>query len=281
MYKVIKKAELAPAITLLVVEAPAVAAKARPGQFVMVRMNERAERIPLTLADFDCQQGTITLVIQNVGYSSAMMQEMECGSTFLDVVGPLGIPSEIECYGTVVCIGGGVGVAPIFPIARALKEKGNQVISILGSRSEDLLILEKEMTEVSDRVIVATNDGSKGIKGFVTDGLRQLLTVDGVKIDKIWAIGPMIMMKAVADFTRESKTPTLVSMNPVMVDGTGMCGACRIQVGTETKFACVDGPEFDAHLVDFPLAMHRLNFFKDEENRAKARLDCDCQGRHG
>lgn len=280
MYRVIKRSDLAPAIALFEVEAPAIAAKVRPGQFVIVRLDEFAERIPLTVADFNREMGTITLVVQNVGYSSAMIQRMDVNSSFLDVVGPLGQPTEIAQYGTVVCIGGGVGIAPIFPIARALKEAGNQVISVIGVRSADLMLMQAELESVSDEVVIATNDGSLGIQGFVTDGLSRILG-RGTKVDKIWAIGPMIMMKAVADFTRPLGLPTIVSMNPIMVDGTGMCGACRVRIGAETKFACVDGPEFDAHLVDFALAMHRLNFFKDEEQRMKASLECDCQGRHG
>lgn len=280
MYRVIKKSDLAPAIVLLEVEAPAIAAKVRPGQFVIVRTDEFAERIPLTVADFHREAGTIELVVQNVGFSSALIQQMEENSAFLDVVGPLGQPSEIEHYGTVVCIGGGVGIAPVFPIARALKEAGNKVISVLGVRSAGLMLMQAELESVSDEVVIATNDGSLGVRGFVTDGLSRILE-RGTKVDKIWAIGPMIMMKAVADYTKPLGLPTIVSMNPIMVDGTGMCGACRVKIGNETKFACVDGPEFDAHLVDFELAMHRLNFFKDEEQRMKASLECGCQGRHG
>lgn len=279
MYKVVKKRQLAPSIVLLEVEAPAVAKKAEPGQFVIVRQDEKAERIPLTVMDFDRAKGTITIVIQDVGYSSAIINQMEEGSEFQDFVGPLGLPSEIENYGTVVCVGGGLGIAPVYPIARALKEAGNRVISVLGSRSADLLILEEEMLAVSDEVVIATNDGTAGVKGFVTDGLAQILD-KGETIQAIWAIGPMVMMKAVVEYTRPLGIKTIVSMNPVMVDGTGMCGACRVSVGSETKFACVDGPEFDGHLVDFELAMKRLNYFKDEENRARARLQCDHEGGH-
>ncbi len=274
MYRVVKRRQLAPAIVLLEVEAPAVAAKVEPGQFVIVRMDEKSERIPLTVMDFNREKGTITIVIQDVGYSSALINQMEEGSAFLDFVGPLGVQTEIEKYGTVVCIGGGLGIAPVHPIARALKEEGNKVISVLGSRSADILILEDEMRAASDEIVVATNDGSMGIQGFVTDGLAHILN-RGEKVDMIWAIGPMIMMKAVCDYTRPLGIKTIVSLNPVMVDGTGMCGACRVSVGDETKFACVDGPEFDGHLVDWELAMQRLAYFKDEENRAKARLECE------
>ena len=279
MYRIVKKRVLGPAIVLLEVEAPAVAVKVEPGQFVIVRLDESSERIPLTVMDFDRERGTITIVIQNVGYSSALINEMEEGSSFQDFVGPLGVATEIENHGTVVCIGGGLGIAPVYPIARALKAAGNKVISILGARSANLLILEEEMRAVSDEVVIATNDGSMGIQGFVTDGLAHVLA-QGNDVKVIWAIGPMIMMKAVVDYTRPLGLKTIVSMNPIMVDGTGMCGACRVSVGNETKFACVDGPEFDGHLVDFDLAMKRLAYYKDEENRAKARLECDCEGGH-
>lgn len=279
MYRVVKKRLLAPAIALLEVDAPAVAAKVEPGQFVIVRVDELGERIPLTVMDFDREKGTITIVVQDVGYSSALITAMNEGDEFQDFVGPLGVASEIENHGTVVLIGGGLGIAPIYPIARALKEAGNHVISVLGSRSADLLILEEEMRAVSNEVVIATNDGSMGVKGFVTDGLAQVLD-QGHQVKVIWGIGPMVMMKAVVDYTRPLGIKTIVSMNPIMVDGTGMCGACRISVGNETKFACVDGPEFDGHLVDFDLAMKRLAFYKDEENRAKARLECDHEGGH-
>jgi 2-polyprenylphenol hydroxylase and related flavodoxin oxidoreductases len=279
MYRVVKKRLLAQGIALLEVDAPAVAAKVEPGQFVIVRVDELSERIPLTVMDFNREKGTITIVVQNVGYSSAIITGMDEGSEFQDFVGPLGVASEVENYGTVVCIGGGLGIAPIHPIARALKEAGNHVISVLGSRSADLLILEEEMRAVSSEVVIATNDGSAGVKGFVTDGLAHVLN-QGHKVAAIWAIGPMIMMKAVVDYTRSLGIKTIVSMNPIMVDGTGMCGACRVSVGNETKFACVDGPEFDGHLVDFDLAMKRLAFYKDEENRAKARLECNHEGGH-
>ena len=279
MYRVVKKRLLAPVIALLEIEAPAVAAKVEPGQFVIVRVNELGERIPLTVMDFDREKGTITIVVQDVGYSSCLICAMKEGDEFQDFVGPLGVATEIENYGTVVCVGGGLGNAPIYPIARALKAAGNHVITVIGSRTADLLILEDELTEASNEVVVATNDGSKGVTGFVTDGLAHVLNQRN-DVKMIWAIGPMVMMKAVADFTRPLGIKTIVSMNPIMVDGTGMCGACRISVGNETKFACVDGPEFDGHLVDFDLAMKRLAFYKDEEHRAKARLECTHEGGH-
>ncbi|MDR3270610.1 MAG: sulfide/dihydroorotate dehydrogenase-like FAD/NAD-binding protein [Peptococcaceae bacterium] len=275
MYVISKKRVLAEAIVLFDVQAPDIARKVAAGQFVIVRNDEEGERIPLTVMDYDRLKGTVTIVIQNVGYSSALISNMAEGDAFLDVVGPLGLPTEVEKYGTVVCIGGGLGIAPIHPIARDLKEAGNRVISVLGARSADLLILEEEMRAVSTEVVIATNDGSAGVPGFVTDGLAHILA-QGAKVDVIWAIGPMIMMKAVVEYTRKLGIRTIVSMNPVMVDGTGMCGACRVSVGGETKFACVDGPEFDGHAVDFDLAMQRLSYFKDEENRAKARSQCEC-----
>ncbi len=277
MYRVIKKRQLAPSIVLLEVEAAAVAAKAQPGQFVIVRMDEQSERIPLTVMDFNRERGTVTIVIQDVGYSSAMINTMEEGKAFVDFVGPLGVPSEVENYGTVVCIGAGLGVAPVFPIARALKEAGNKVISVIGARNAELLILEEEMRAVSDELVVNTDDGSYGIKGHVGIGLAKVLE-DHKDVKMIWVIGPMIAMRSVCNYTRPLGIKTIVSMNPIMVDGTGMCGACRVSVGNETKFACVDGPEFDGHLVDFDLAMKRLAYYKDEENRAKARLEHETEG---
>ena len=264
MYRIVKKRELAEAIVLLEVQAPAVAKKAKPGEFIIVRQNDDSERIPLTIMDFDREKGTITIVIQEVGYSSALINRMQEGDSFLDFVGPLGLETEIENYGTVLCVGGGVGIAPVHPIARSLKAAGNKVISVLGARSKDLMILEKEMRAASDEVVITTDDGSYGIKGFVTHGIQSILD-KGIKIDCIWAIGPTIMMKSVANFTRPLGIKTIVSMNTVMVDGTGMCGACRLEVGGETKFACVDGPEFDGHQVDFDLAIKRSAFFRNEE----------------
>lgn len=280
MYRVVKRKELAEAIVLLEVEAPAVAKKAQPGEFVIVRLNDNSERIPLTIMDFNREKGTITIVIQEVGYSSALITDMQEGDSFVDFVGPLGIATEIENYGTVLCVGGGVGIAPIHPIARGLKEAGNKVISVLGARSKDLMILEEEMRAASDEVVIATDDGSYGIKGFVTHGIQSILD-KGVKIDCIWAIGPAIMMKSVANFTRPLGIKTIVSMNTIMVDGTGMCGACRLEVDGETKFACVDGPEFDGHKVDFDLAMKRSGFFRNEEAVAYDKIKSCKSGKEG
>lgn len=280
MHRIIRKEVLSPTIKLFEVEAPDVARKAKPGQFVILRMDEKAERIPLTIADFDREKGTITTIFQEVGRSTMDMGKLNVGDHILDVVGPLGLPSEIENFGTVVCVGGGVGVAPIYPIARALKHAGNRVVSIIGARTKDLLFWEDRMAAVSDRLIACTDDGSYGHKGFVTDMLKKV--AEEMKVDRIWAIGPMPMMRAVAETTRPFGIKTIVSLNPIMVDGTGMCGACRVSVGGVTKFACVDGPEFDAHLVDFDLAMRRLTYYRDEEKRALAAGSCggDC-GCHG
>ncbi|MDN5346910.1 MAG: ferredoxin/flavodoxin---NADP+ reductase [Clostridia bacterium] len=249
------------------IEAPEVAAKALAGQFVILRADDCGERIPLTIADYDRQRGTITTIFQEVGFTTRKLATLRAGDYLADFVGPLGQPTEIENYGRVVCVGGGVGVAPVYPIARALKEAGNEVIAIIGARTKELLILEEEMRAVSNELLVATDDGSYGHHGFVTDVLKQVLT-ERRGIARVWAIGPVVMMRAVAETTRPFGVPTIVSMNPIMVDGTGMCGACRVSVGGETKFACVDGPEFDGHQIDWQLAIRRLNMYKEEEQRA-------------
>ncbi|NLW25173.1 MAG: sulfide/dihydroorotate dehydrogenase-like FAD/NAD-binding protein [Clostridia bacterium] len=276
MNKIIKQEKLAENLFLLEVEAPQLARKAKAGQFVIVRISEKGERIPLTIADYDLNAGTITLIFQVVGLTTKKMSLLKTGDYLLDLVGPLGEPSEIENYGTVACIGGGVGIAPIYPIARALKKAGNKVISIIGARNKDLLFWKDKMAEVSDELLIATDDGSEGHKGFVTDVLKEVMTKNS--LERVWAIGPMIMMKNVAEVTRPEKIKTIVSLNPIMVDGTGMCGACRVSVGEETKFACVDGPEFDGHQVDFNLAMRRAAFYKDKEKLALEHYNCQCGG---
>lgn len=276
MYKIIFRQDIGENMALFEVEAPKIANKAQAGQFVMVRISEKGERIPLTIADYDREKGTITLIFQEVGCTTKKMRLLKAEEYLLDLVGPLGQPTELENYGTVVCIGGGVGIAPIYPIAKALKEAGNRVISIIGARTKNLLFWEEKMQAVSDELLIATDDGSVGQKGFVTDVLKQLMEKE--KIDRVWAIGPMIMMKFVCQVTKPAEIKTIVSLNPIMVDGTGMCGACRVQVGTETKFACVDGPEFDGHLVDFDLAMRRVAYYKDEEKRALAQHECQGGG---
>ncbi|MBQ3853199.1 MAG: sulfide/dihydroorotate dehydrogenase-like FAD/NAD-binding protein [Anaerovibrio sp.] len=269
MFKIVYKKELSPGIFHMDIEAPRVAKKAKAGQFIVLRVDEKGERIPLTIADFDREKGTITLIFQAVGASTMLLSQRNEGDSIVDFVGPLGQPSEIsENMGTIVCIGGGIGVAPVYPIARAMHEAGNKVISIMGARTKDILIFEDKMRAISDEVLVATDDGSYGVKGFVTTALQQLVD-RGEKIDQVTAIGPGIMMKSVCDATRPLGIKTIVSLNPVMVDGTGMCGGCRVQVGDEMKFACVDGPEFDGHLVDFANLMSRSRMFREEEAKAK------------
>lgn len=265
MYKVLEKKILSEGLYEMKISAPDFAKKAKAGHFLIIRVSEKGERIPLTVANFDPEKGTVTIVFATIGVSTERISELEVGDEVLDFTGPLGTPSEIGNFGTVVMVGGGVGIAPIYPIAKALKDAGNKVISIIGARNEGLLMWEDEMREVSDELYMATDDGSKGRKGYVTDILKDLMEKE--KIDRVWAIGPVPMMKAVSNLTR-GKIKTTVSMNPIMVDGTGMCGACRVSVGDEVKFACVDGPEFDGHLVDFDLAVRRLAYYKDEEKSA-------------
>ncbi|MBP2659711.1 MAG: oxidoreductase FAD/NAD(P)-binding domain protein [Firmicutes bacterium] len=266
MYKILVKQQLAPSVQLFEVEAPLIAKKAKPGQFVILRINEDGERIPLTIADFNREKGTITLIFQEVGASTVELGLLNEGDFLLDLVGPLGKATHIEKIGTVVCVGGGIGIAPIYPIARGMKEAGNEVISIIGARSEDILIYEQEMAAISDELIITTDDGSKGLKALVTQPLKELLDSDKT-ISLIVAIGPVIMMKFVAETTRPYGVPTVVSLNPIMVDGTGMCGGCRVSVGNENKFACVDGPEFDGHKVDFDIVMARQRMYKPHEKQ--------------
>lgn len=273
MYQILTKKVLAPSILQMEITAPRVAAKAQAGQFIILRVDAKGERIPLTIMDYSRERGTITIIFQEVGCSTKALGALEAGDAVADFVGPLGVATEVENYGRVICVGGGVGVAPVYPIARALLEAGNEVISIIGARCKDLLILEEEMRSASSQLLVTTDDGSYGHHGFVTDLLRQQLE-KGEKVSRVWGIGPMVMMRAVAETTRPFGVPTIVSLNPIMVDGTGMCGACRVSVGNETKFACVDGPEFDGHLVDWQLAMRRLAIFKDEEQRILAANSC-------
>lgn len=272
MYKIIKKETLGENIVLFEMLAPQLAKKAKAGQFVIVRIAEKGERIPLTIADYNREDGTITIIFQEVGFTTKRLALLNEGECVQDLVGPLGEPTQIANYGTVVCVGGGVGIAPIHPIARELKAAGNKVISIIGARCENLLFWQEKMAEVSDELLIATDDGSVGEKGFVTDILKKIINQE--TIEHVWAIGPMVMMKAVAEVTRPVKIKTTVSLNPIMVDGTGMCGCCRVQVGEETKFACVDGPEFDGHLVDFDLAARRLAYYKEEEKKAVEHESC-------
>ena len=276
-FKILKKEELVPDIHIMDISAPRIARKAQPGQFVMLRINETGERIPLTIADFDREKGSITIIFMAVGKTTMQLASLKAGDELLDFIGPLGIPSEIENYGTVILVGGGVGVAPVFPQARAFKEAGIRVISIIGARSANLLLWEDKMREVSDELYITTDDGTKGHHGFVTDIVKQVLQ-GNEKVARIIAIGPPVMMRAVAGVTAPFKVKTIVSLNSIMVDGTGMCGACRVLVGNETKFACVDGPEFDAHLVDFTLLMNRLAMYQPEEKAAVSKYKCDREG---
>ncbi len=269
MATLLKIEEIAPAFKRYLVEAPEIARKHRAGQFVIVLLSEHGERIPLTIAASDPEAGTITLVVQEVGKSTMEMGVMPEGAD-IQVVGPLGTPTHIESWGTCVCVGGGAGIAPLLPIARALKEAGNHVVSILGGRTRELVILRDEMTEASHEMIYTTDDGSFGRKGLVTHALDAFIAEHG-KPAMVIAIGPAIMMKAVADMTRPLEIPTVVSLNTIMIDGTGMCGGCRVAVGGESKFVCVDGPEFDAHQVDFDLMMKRQRTYLAQEEAARRR----------
>ena len=267
MFKIVHAQFIAPGIKRFVIEAPRIARKQRPGQFVIVRVNEKGERIPLTIEKSDPEKGTVNIVVQSIGKTTNLLNSLETGGTILDIVGPLGKPSEIENFGTVVVMGGGVGTAMAYPTASALKQAGNRVITIIGGRNKDLVILEPEMREVSDTVFVTTDDGSSGDKGLVTDRLRQLLE-NGTRIDLVLAVGPIPMMRAVADMTRKEHIRTLVSLNPIMIDGTGMCGGCRVLVEGKSEFACVDGPEFDAHRVDFAILVQRNTMYRNAEKRS-------------
>jgi len=267
MYRILHKQVLSNVVKLVVVKAPLVAAKARAGQFVIVRIDQAGERIPLTIADVTPSEGTITLIFQEVGKSTLQMGQLEVGDGFENVVGPLGRPTEIENYGKVVLVGGGVGVAPLYPIARALKQAGNHVITILGARTHSLLFWEERMRAVSDRLIVCTDDGSYGRKALVTEPLKELLETEK-DLARAWAIGPAVMMKFVAETTRPAGLPTLVSLNTIMIDGTGMCGGCRVVLTGGAQFVCVDGPEFDAHQVDWDNLLERLSFYRSEEKLA-------------
>ncbi len=262
MNKIVEKRHFSEKVVELVVEAPLIARSRRAGHFVIVRADGHGERIPLTIADADKDKGTITLVVQAVGKSSQKICNKEVGEYLHDVVGPLGQATHIEKVGTVVCCGGGVGVAPLLPIIRAMKAAGNRVVSVLAGRTKDLIILEDEVRASSDEVVIMTDDGSYGKKGLVTNGVEDVINRE--KVDLVVAIGPAIMMKFVALLTKKYDIPTMCSLNTIMVDGTGMCGACRVTVGGKTKFVCIDGPEFDAHQVDFDEMLMRLHSYDDE-----------------
>ena len=276
MFEILKRQEMADGTVVLnEISAPKTSRKAKPGQFVILKANETGERIPLTMADTDPKKGTITIIYQVVGKSTALFKSLQVGDHYQDVIGPLGSPTHLEKLGTVVCVGGGTGLAVMHPITRGLKESGNHVISIIGARTKDLLILEDKMKAASHDFHVCTDDGSYGHHGFVTDVLKKTLEKEDVKL--VVGIGPVPMMKFVSRLTAEYGVKTLVSLNAIMVDGTGMCGCCRVSVGGETRFACVDGPEFDGHKVDFDELMLRLDAYKDEERRAYEKHTEDCR----
>ena len=277
-YKIVKKADLNSQIYLMEIEAPLVARKAAPGQFVILRIDEKGERVPFTIADFDKEKGTVTVIIQAVGKTTRDLSKLNEGDTILDFAGPLGMPTPLEGLKKVAVIGGGLGTAIAYPQAKKLKELGAEVTAISGFRSKEYIILEDEMNAVSDKLIITTDDGSNGLQGFVTDRLREELE-SGEKYDEVIAIGPLVMMRAVCNLTKEFGIPTTVSMNPVMIDGTGMCGGCRVIVGGETKFACVDGPDFDGHKIDWDAAIKRQQMFKAYEKRSCEKGKCRLTGK--
>jgi len=274
VFPILQARFIAPGIQRFVIRAPRIARKQQPGQFVILRLYEHGERIPLTIESSDPASGTISIVVQSVGKTTHLLNSLEAGNAILDVVGPLGKPSVIKNFGTVVVIGGGVGAAMAFPTAAALKQAGNKVISIIGARTRELVILERELSAVSDALTVTTDDGSYGVRGLVIDELRRLIE-QGTRIDLVLAVGPIPMMKAVADLTRTPRIPTVVSLNPIMIDGTGMCGGCRVLVDGKSKFACVDGPEFDAHQVDFGVLLQRNSMYRGAERESMAEFERD------
>jgi ferredoxin--NADP+ reductase len=267
VFKIVHAQFLAPGIKRFVIEAPRIARKQQPGQFVILRIYEEGERIPVTIENSDPEKGTINIVVQSAGKTTNLLNTLETGDSILDVVGPLGKPSEIRNYGTVVVIGGGVGTAMAYPTAAALKRAGNRVISIVGARNRELVILVKELREVSDALLITTDDGSYADKGFVTDKLRQLIE-NGTRIDLVVAVGPIVMMKAVSALTRKENIHTVVSLNPIMIDGTGMCGGCRVLIDGKSEFACVDGPEFDGHKVNFEVLVQRNTMYRTAEQQS-------------
>ena len=269
MFKIVRAEFIAPGIKRFILEAPRIARKQKAGQFVILRIYEEGERIPLTIENSDPDKGTISIVVQSAGKTTRLLNSLEAGDHILDVVGTLGKPSEIERFGTVVVIGGGVGTAMAYPSAAAFKRAGNRVISIVGGRNKELVILEQELRAVSDTVMITTDDGSYADKGFVTDKLRQLIE-NGLRIDLVLAIGPIPMMRAVAEMTRKENIRTVVSLNTIMIDGTGMCGGCRVLIDGKSEFACVDGPEFDAHKVNFEVLVQRNGMYRDAEQRSLA-----------
>jgi len=277
MYRIVRKEVLNPQVKLLEVSAPLVARKAKPGQFVILRVYEGGERIPLTIADYDRNKGTVTIIFQEVGKTTKLLGTLNEGDNVLDFVGPLGVASHLEGIQKAAVIGGGLGTAIAYPQAKELHHMGAKVDAVIGFRNKDLIILEEELKVVSDRLFVTTDDGSNGNKGFVTDVLEKLIN-EGNQYDVAIAIGPLVMMKAVSELTKKYGIKTIVSMNPVMIDGTGMCGGCRVTVGGEIKFACVDGPDFDGHLVDFDEAIRRQSMYKEHEKIACQEYECKLGG---
>ncbi|MBN1764897.1 MAG: sulfide/dihydroorotate dehydrogenase-like FAD/NAD-binding protein [Sedimentisphaerales bacterium] len=277
MYEIVEKKTLGPSVTHYEIKAPRIARARQCGQFVIVRAFDHSERIPLTIADVNRDTGTITIIVQSVGKSTMEMTRLQKGQGFQDVVGPLGQPSHIEKFGTVVVIGGGLGTAVVYPQAVALRNLGNKIISIIGARSKELLILEELLGSVSDKLICTTDDGSYGKKGLVTDALQELIDDPDTNVDAVYCAGPVIMMKFVARLTKPFNIPTIVSLNPIMVDGTGMCGGCRVSIDGKTKFACVDGPEFDGHQVDYDELMDRLTTYKNHEQKSRQKHACKLQ----
>jgi ferredoxin/flavodoxin---NADP+ reductase len=270
VHRILSREVLAPDVVRFWIDAPVVARKRRPGQFVIIRLNEDGERIPLTIADADRTRGAISLIVQGVGKSTQALNAMREGETILDVAGPLGLPTRIEANQRVCCIGGGIGTAVVYPIACGVKQLGGRVVAILGARTKDLIILERDLREVADEMVVTTDDGSYGEHGLVTDALKKLLEA-GETFDEVVAVGPLPMMRAVCDVTRPLGLRTIVSLNPIMIDGTGMCGGCRVTVAGEQKFVCVDGPEFDGHQVDFGELSARLKAYREQEAMALER----------
>ena len=267
-HKIVSQRQLSEDVFTAEIEAPLIARARKPGQFVIISINnEYSERIPLTIADADPEKGTIRLIWQRLGKTTAELADMKTGERIANVVGPLGKPTHIENFGTVVCVGGGIGNAPLLPIAKALRKAGNKIVSILGARSKELLVLEDEFAQISDELIITTDDGSYGRKALVTEPLKEVCQRDR-KPNLVFAIGPAIMMKFCCEVTKQFNVPTQVSLNTIMVDGTGMCGCCRVEVASQPKFVCVDGPEFDGHKVNFDLMMKRLNAYKDQEQKA-------------
>jgi ferredoxin/flavodoxin---NADP+ reductase len=276
-FQIIAARFLAPDVKLFRITAPRIAKRQQPGQFVIIRVEETGERIPLTIAKSDPQAGTVTVIVQGIGKTTKLLNRLEAGDAIADVVGPLGKHSEVEKFGTCVVIGGGVGTAIAYSTAKALKQAGNEVIAIIGGRNRQLVILEDEIRAFADKVIITTDDGSYGEKGLVIDPLKQMIAA-GKKVDYVLAIGPIPMMRAVANVTREFKIKTVVSLNPIMVDGTGMCGGCRVLVDGKSQFACVDGPEFDAHQVDFDVLTKRNTMYRDLERQSLERHQCKMEG---